>query len=197
MFAASQTKRFDIYRFCNGLFYVHKGSFISKNIRLSNPCIPLQSICSGLLVEMGGDSLSSFYSFQISKILMTKRNEICNAENNSICITTDAHETCTLTGDPFKDIAQFGFDLHGCKISFRKKPNKHGHTVTGWFNISGRMESGAGNSYEDIIMYIVERSRAYQVYVSLCHKARKERYWANRVKREASMKLLPLHKNKN
>lgn len=164
------------------------GSIVSKDIRLSNPIreYPFTFDCILVLGGTGRRQPSLFLYISNSFSFMPRTNEICNAENNSICITTDAHETCTLTGDPFKDIAQFGFDLHGCKISFRKKPNKHGHTVTGWFNISGRMESGAGNSYEDIIMYIVERSRAYQVYVSLCHKARKERYWANRVKREAA-----------
>lgn len=171
-----------------GAFLCPIGSIVSKDIRLLNPIrdiLPLQVVyCS--LARIGRQQPSLYLYISNSYTFMPKNNEFCNAENNSICITTDAHETCTLTGDPFKDIAQFGFDLHGCKISFRKKPNKHGHTVTGWFNISGRMESGAGNSYEDIIMYIVERSRAYQVYVSLCHKARKERYWANRVKREAA-----------
>lgn len=164
------------------------GSIVSKDIRLSNPIreYPFTFDCILVLGGTGRRQPSLFLYISNSFSFMPRTNEICNAENNSICITTEAHETCTLTGDPFKDIAQFGFDLHGCKISFRKKPNKHGHTVTGWFNISGRMESGAGNSYEDIIMYIVERSRAYQVYVSLCHKARKERYWANRVKREAA-----------
>lgn len=181
MFAASQTKGCDIYRFCNGLFYVQKGSFISKNIRLSNPCIPLQSICSGLLVEMGGDSLSSFYSFQISKILMTKRDEICNAGNNSICTATFAHETCavSLSGDPYKDLAAFGFDLHRCQITYRKSPNKNGHTVTGRFNISGRTETGAGNSYPELILYVVSRQLSHLLYISLCHKQKRERNFAS------------------
>lgn len=168
----------------DGYFYGSSDTLYPKDIRLSDPHGLLSLDSNLFLPERGKGNLSFIIYCNFS--FMARTMEICNAENNSICITTDAHETCTLTGDPFKDIAQFGFDLHGCKISFRKKPNKHGHTVTGWFNISGRMESGAGNSYEDIIMYIVERSRAYQVYVSLCHKARKERYWANRVKREAA-----------
>ena len=166
------------------IFYACTGLVFLKYKAVCTLCW-LHTITIVVVSLVGIREANSLFSFKF-QTTMTKDFEICNAENNSICITTDAHETCTLTGDPFKDIAQFGFDLHGCKISFRKKPNKHGHTVTGWFNISGRMESGAGNSYEDIIMYIVERSRAYQVYVSLCHKARKERYWANRVKREAA-----------
>lgn len=185
MFAAVQTKNYMSYMLYGFFVSVYFGLYLNDIRLFKSRAYPYSDMSMVLGRTWEANSLSCIYTFHNS-YAMTKNDEFCNAENNSICITTDAHETCTLTGDPFKDIAQFGFDLHGCKISFRKKPNKHGHTVTGWFNISGRMESGAGNSYEDIIMYIVERSRAYQVYVSLCHKARKERYWANRVKREAA-----------
>ncbi len=110
MFAASQTKRCSYIDFAIGYFYVLIRSFVSKDIRLSNPCFLLHSICSSLLVEMGGDSLSCFSIFQISKKLMTKRNEICNAGNNSTRLATSTHETRSSrtlrTGRPFQTMAE-------------------------------------------------------------------------------------------
>ena len=93
MFAASQTKRCSHIDLAVGYFYVLSESFVSKNIRLSNPCFLLHSMRSSLLVEMGGDSLSYIAIFQISEKLMTKRDEICNAGNNSTRRATSTHET--------------------------------------------------------------------------------------------------------
>ena len=176
MFAVSQTKRFTYIIFAVGYFYILRGSFISKNIRLSNPCIPLQFICGGLLVEMGGDSLSFIYSFQISKILMTKRDEICDARNNSTLKATCAHDTGKLPicGNPYLDLAQHGFDLHSCDVRFLKKPNANGHTVTGVFNVSGKWHTAASHNYEGLIQYLLTILYRRRDYIADRQKAKRD-----------------------
>ena len=159
------------------------GSIVSKDIRLSNPIRdihPLQAVyCS--LARIGRRQPSLYLYISNSYTFMPKNNEFCNAGNNSICTATSAHDTraVSLTGNPYKDLAAFGFDLHGCQITYRKSPNPNGHTVTGRFNISGYTETGAGNSYEELILYVVNRQKSHRQYISLCHKQKRDRNFAS------------------
>ena len=166
-----------------GTFLCPIGSIVSKDIRLSNPILqsPLTSLDCSCWRKMGGDSLPCIYTHSKFRSIMPTRNEFCNAGNNSICTATSAHDTraVSLTGNPYQDLAAFGFDLHGCQITYRKSPNPNGHTVTGRFNISGYTETGAGNSYEELILYIVNRHNSHRQYISLCHKQKRDRNFAS------------------
>jgi len=90
---------------------------------------------------------------------------------------TSTHETSSLSfsGNPFQDLTQFGFDLHACSIRYRRSRNSSGNTITGVFNISGRVTTMGANSYSELILSIIHKQMEYQTYVSLCHKAKRER----------------------
>ena len=165
--------------FCDGYFYGSSDTLYHKDIRLSDPHGLLSHDSNLFLPERGKDNLSFYIYCDFS--FMARTMKICNAGNNSICTATFAHETCavSLSGDPYKDLAAFGFDLHRCQITYRKSPNKNGHTVTGRFNISGRTETGAGNSYPELILYVVSRQLFHLLYISLCHKQKRERNFAS------------------
>ena len=156
MFAVSQTKRYSYMEFAVGYFYVRE-VLVSKNIRLSNPCFLPHSICSSLLVEMGGDSLS-YAIFQISEKLMTKRNEICNAVNNSTRTATSAHETCTFLTS-FQTLETLIPQLHEDRIRFRK------NRVKGVFNITGRYTTMSAPTMEQLISNVLEKQREYRRYI--------------------------------
>ena len=182
MFATSTDQADNKHTISKRLFLCPNGSIISKNIRLSIPYMAILTFCLNCLLgrrwEETAFLVSKHYKFIHS---MTKQDEFCNAGNNSICTATFAHETCavSLSGDPYKDLAAFGFDLHRSQITYRKSPNKNGHTVTGRFNISGRTETGAGNSYPELILYVVSRQLSHLLYISLCHKQKRERNFAS------------------
>ena len=180
MFAAVQTKNYITYYLYGFFMSVHIGLYL-KNIRLFKSCAyPYRDMSMVLGRTKEANSLFCINTFHNS-YAMTKNDEFCNAGNNSICTATFAHETCavSLSGDPYKDLAAFGFDLHRCQITYRKSPNKNGHTVTGRFNISGRTETGAGNSYPELILYVVSRQLSHLLYISLCHKQKCERNFAS------------------
>ena len=158
---------------------VHKEP-VSKKYKAVCTLCWLHTIAIDVVSLVGKERRTAFFTFKF-QTTMTKDFEICNAGNNSICTATFAHETCavSLSGDPYKDLAAFGFDLHRCQITYRKSPNKNGHTVTGRFNISGRTETGAGNSYPELILYVVSRQLSHPLYISLCHKQKRERNFAS------------------
>lgn len=82
MFVASPTKRFSNIEHVAGCFYVLKRSFVSKDMRLSNPC----SCCSSAITVSWSrwEAIAFFILICIHISLnMTKRNEICNAGKNS------------------------------------------------------------------------------------------------------------------
>ncbi|MCD8178079.1 MAG: hypothetical protein LUE98_11905 [Tannerellaceae bacterium] len=99
--------------------------------------------------------------------------------NNSTVQSTSAHETgeIVLTGNPFTDLSQFGFDLHKCIIRYRFSHAVSKQYVTGEFNISGRVQTGRGDTYGDLIHYIVQKQLEYRRYVSECHKKKRNRNW--------------------
>lgn len=86
----------------------------------------------------------------------------------------------------FRDIASYGFDLHRCKINYNQSQNANGHSITGVFNISGRTLTAGANSYAELIETVVRLRQKYQQYVSLCHKAKRERNMENRLRRMAA-----------
>lgn len=162
MFVMSQTKRFYNIEHVAGYFYVLKRSVVSNDIRLSNPC----SCCSSAItVSWSRWEAIAFFVFVCIHISlnMTKRNEICNAGNNSTRTATSAHETCavSLTGNPYQDIAFYGFDLRRCTIRHYQSSNSKVDTMTGEFNISGRIYMVGGNCYEILILSVVFKHKQY------------------------------------
>lgn len=176
MFAASQTKRFLNIEHVVGYFYVLTRSVVSNDIRLSNPCSCYSSAITVSWSRWEAIAFLVFKRIHIS-LNMTKRNEICNAGNNSICTATSTHETGTiqLTGNPFADLANYGIDLHRCIIRHNRSKNENGNAVTGEFNISGRIQTAGANTYEELILFVVERHKENRRYIGECHRRKRER----------------------
>lgn len=176
MFAASQTKRFLNIEHVAGYFYVLTRSVVSNDIRLSNPCSCCSSAITVSWSRWEAIAFLIFIRIHIS-LNMTKRNEICNAGNNSTRTATSAHETCavSLTGNPYQDLGSYGFDLHRCTIRYHQSPNNNGNTITGDFNISGRIHTAGATGYAELIGIVVQLRKAYQQYVSECHKRKRDR----------------------
>lgn len=167
-----------------GIFYVRTEALYRKDIRLSDPH-GLLSMDSNLFLPERGKGNLSYLLIRCNFSFMARTMEICNAANNSTCTATSAHETCilSLTGNPFRDIASYGFDLHRCKINYNQSQNANAHSITGVFNISGRTLTAGVNSYAELIETVVRLRREYQQYVSLCQKNKRERYESNRLRR--------------
>ena len=108
---------------------------------------------------------------------MTKRSEITSSANNSSATSTSTHETglVQLTSNPYVDLATYGIDLHWCNIRYHRSPNNNGNTITGEFNISGRIRTAGATSYEGLISLVVQLHKRYLQYVSECHKRKRER----------------------
>lgn len=186
MFAASTDQADRTYSIGKRLFLCLDGSLYPKDIRLSIPYMAILTYCMSCLLGRRWEETAFLVSVHFNFIhSMTKQNEICNAANNSTCTATSAHETCilSLTGNPFRDIASYGFDLHRCKINYNQSQNANGHSITGVFNISGRTLTAGANSYAELIETVVRLRREYQQYVSLCQKNKRERYESNRLRR--------------
>lgn len=92
MFAASQTKRFCNIEHVAGYYYVLKRCVVSDDIRLSNPCSCCSSAITVSWSRWEAIAFLIFICIHIS-LNMTKRNEICNAGNNSTRTATSTHET--------------------------------------------------------------------------------------------------------
>lgn len=172
MFVVSQTKR----RHINDIVVA---IFVAIRLKLSSAKIKGLSNRNGLLHSCINFSWSRCGAIAFLVLLivtfhyMTKRNEICNAVNNSICTATSAHETRTpqLTGNPFIDLSLFGFDLHCCNMRYYRE------RLTGEFNISGRITTGSATNYENLIFHIVKEQREYKRYVSECRLRKRQRNW--------------------
>lgn len=110
---------------------------------------------------------------------MTKRSEITSSMNNSSATSTSTHETgfIQLTGNPYEDLAFYGIDLHRCIIRYNRSKNEKGNAVTGEFNISGRIQTAGANTYEELILFLVERHKEHKQYIHECHKRKRERNW--------------------
>lgn len=108
---------------------------------------------------------------------MLDNSKAFNAASNSF--GTSTHETGTsviaLTGNPYTDLAAYGIDLHGCTIRYLRTPNQNGNIITGRFNISGREETAGATSYENLILFLVEKNRERRRYVAECHKRKRQR----------------------
>lgn len=185
MFAAVQTKNYITYMLCGFFMSVLTELYLHNDIRLfKSRAYPYSYMSMVLGRTWEASSLSCIYTFQISSA-MTKNDEFCNAANNSNCTATSAHETCilSLTGNPFRDLASYGFDLHRCKINYNLSPNQNGHSITGVFNISGRIETAGANSYAELIETVVRLRTEHQRYIRHCQQLKRERYKAARMKR--------------
>lgn len=155
------------------------GSVVSNDIRLSNPIREYPFSIDGILVLGRTGRRQPFLYLYISNsfTFMPRTNEICNAGNNSTRTATSAHETCAvvLTGNPYQDIASYGFDLHRCTIRYHQSPNNKGNTITGEFNISGRIHTAGATSYAELIGIVVQLRKDYLQYVGECHKRKRDR----------------------
>ena len=187
MFAVSTDQADRTYPIGKRLFLCLDGSLYPKDIRLSIPYMAILTYCMSCLLGRRWEETAFLVSVHFNFIhSMTKQNEICNAANNSNCTATSAHETCnlsSLSGNPYRDLALYGLDLHGCKINFLKTSNENGHSVTGVFNISGRYHTAGANSYAELIASIVQIRMERKRYVNACRQAKRERYKMNRMKR--------------
>jgi hypothetical protein len=90
--------------------------------------IPTLRVCVVRLVAKGERQPFSILNIQISFIKMTKRNEICNTVNNSICTATSAHETCTPSSEVriFKDCSFSTFEKFLSCIKSEPKEDPQG-----------------------------------------------------------------------
>lgn len=178
MFAASTDQADTTYFFSLGIFSCPDESIVSNDIRLSIPYTQSLLRSMNCLLGRRWEETAFLVSIHFKFISsMTKQDEICNAGNNSTRTATSAHETCAvvLTGDPYQDIASYGFDLHGCIIRYHQSPNNNGNTITGEFNISGRIQTAGATSYSELIRIVVQLRKTYQQYVSECHKRKRDR----------------------
>lgn len=178
MFAASTDQADTTYSISKRLFLCLDSSLYPKDIRLSIPYMAILTYCMSCLLGRRWEETAFLVSTHFKFIhSMTKQDEICNAGNNSTRTATSAHETCavSLTGNPYQDLASYGFDLHRCTIRYHQSPNNNGNTITGDFNISGRIHTAGATSYACLIGAVVQLRKAYQQYVSECHKRKRDR----------------------
>lgn len=112
---------------------------------------------------------------------MLDNQKVFSAAHNSF--GTSAHETgtsvITLTGNPYVDLASYGIDLQGCTIRYLRFPNANGNTITGRFNISGREETAGADTYEALILFLVEKHRQHRQYIAVCLQRKRERSFAS------------------
>lgn len=122
--------------------------------------------------------------------------EISNAALSS-SHGTSAHETganlSTLTGNPYTDLARLGLDLHGCRIRYRRTPNKNGETVTGTFNISGTGYTMGAATYTQLIERICAKWREKQAYHRQCRAEKRLRNSQSFIARHPDATVLPAY----
>lgn len=104
-------------------------------------------------------------------------------------LRTSIHETgtVTFTGNPFQDLAQFGIIIHGATINYSLALNATGNTVTGHFNLTGRIETAGATSYESLILFVVRKWQEHQEYYRQC---RHQKTQARHARRQQSKHLL-------
>ena len=167
-----------------GIFYVRTEALYHKDIRLSDPH-GLLSMDSNLFLPERGKGNLSYLLIRCNFSFMARTMEICNAANNSTCTATFAHETCAiqLTGNPFKDFSSYGLTLHGYQIKYLRNYNRDNHSISSWFNLSGRISTFGVNSYQESIKYVVSKCKEHQLYVQECKKLKRGRYEVSRKQR--------------
>lgn len=186
MFVASTDQADTTYSISKRLFLCLDGSLYPKDIRLSIPYMAILTYCMSCLLGRRWEETAFLVSLHYKFIhSMTKQDEICNAGNNSTRTATSAHETCAivLTGNPYQDIASYGFDLHRCTIRYHQSPNSKGNTITGEFNISGRIHTAGATNYAELIGIVVQLRKDYRQYVGECHKRKRDRNRASWLRR--------------
>lgn len=158
-----------------GIFYVRTEALYRKDIRLSDPHGLLSMDSNLFLPERGKGNLSCF-SKLCNFSFMARTMEICNAANNSTCTATSAHETraVQLTGNPFRDFSLYNLTLHGYQIKYWRGANRNNHSITGRFNVSGRIYTFGANSYEEAITFVVSKVSQYQAYIRERRKRKRE-----------------------
>lgn len=99
---------------------------------------------------------------------------------------TSTHETgATFYGNPFRDLANSGINLHFALIRYYRGKSKRGKSVTGIFNICGRFYTCGANNYPEILHQLINKHTEYKRYVAECHQQKRERNLASRMKRMA------------
>ena len=176
MFAGSSPKTFLLDISGSGYFYGYTFGapcIREKGLSIRNGLLHL--CCNLSLARCGGVAFFNFNSLIFHYMPKTMKNY--STVNNSICTVTSTHDTSShsFSGNPFQDLAQFGFDLHACSIRYRRSRNSSGNTITGVFNISGRVTTMGANSYSELILSLVNKQMEYKTYVSLSHKIKRER----------------------
>ena len=110
---------------------------------------------------------------------------------------TSAHETganlTTLTGNPYTDLARLGLDLHGCRIRYRRTPNRNGETVTGTFNISGTGYTMGAATYSQLITRLYAKWLEKQAYYRGCRAAKRLRNTLAFIDRHPDAAVLPAY----
>ncbi len=172
MFAANSPSSC-ISKIDNEYFFMLIRQLYQHDIRLSNPYGYSYLLCVFELGGSGGDSLSFIVNF-VRK--MPSSSKICDMVNNSIHTATSVHETraVQLTSNPFRDFSFYGLTLHGYHIKYWRGANRKNHSITGQFNISGRIETFGANSYEEAIEYVVFKIREHQAYIRERRRRKRE-----------------------
>ena len=110
---------------------------------------------------------------------------------------TSAHETganlSTLTGNPYTDLARLGLDLHGCRIRYRRTPNKNGETVTGTFNISGTGYTMGAATYTQLIERVCAKWQEKQAWHRRCRAEKRLRNTLAFISRHPDTTVLPAY----
>ena len=90
---------------------------------------------------------------------------------------TSAHETGIFeVSHIYTEFARRGMTLHGCQIRILSRPNKHGATITGVFNISGTGYTMGASSLPELIERVHAKWLEKQAYYRECrHRKTQER----------------------
>lgn len=116
----------------------------------------------------------------------------CNANDS---LGTSTHETGTsvfaLTGNPYTDLAIYGIDLQGCTIRYLREPNQIGNIITGRFNISGREETAGASTYEELILFLVNKVQEHRKHVAESHACKRMRNMLTFINRYPDAMVLP------
>ena len=119
--------------------------------------------------------------------MLTNQNHSESALLSSFRASIHETGTVTFTGNPFQDLAQFGIIIHGATINYFLNPNATGNTVTGHFNLTGRIETAGSTSYESLILFVVRKWQEHQEYYRQC---RHQKTQARHARRQQSKHLL-------
>lgn len=175
MFApVSRPRELTYYRFV-WAFFMSVLKLVSSRYKAACPLCWLHTITIVVVSLVGKREASSLFSFKF-QTTMTKDFEICNAANNSTCTATSAHETraVQLTGNPFRDFSLYNLTLHGYQIKYLRGVNRNNHSITGRFNVSGRIYTFGANTYEEAIKFVVFKVNQYHAFVRERRRRKRE-----------------------